>query len=92
MSLMSHDPYDDRWRDSVTTYITNIDGRWYAYAGSKERHQVYSIGSDDPKGGGLWAAHWTAEGIQYVATSSPTRKAAYQKARRWGNYCGEVTR
>lgn len=76
--------------EGYNTYISNIDGKWYAYGGSESKHQVYSIGSDRPKDGGLWAAHWTDAGIKYVATASPTRNAAYKKARRWGNYCGEV--
>ena len=72
----------------MSTYITNIDGKWYAYGGDAKRNQVYSIGADNPKEG-RWFGRWTNGGIQYVASPSPTRKAAYRKAKRHGNYCGE---
>ena len=70
------------------TYIREIDGDWYAFAGDKDKAQVYSIGSDNPKQG-RWFARWTDNGIRYVASKSPTRSAAYQKARRHGRYMGE---
>lgn len=70
------------------TYIREIDGDWYAFAGNKDKAQVYSIGSDDPERG-RWCASWTNLGVRYVATKSPTRNAAYQKARRHGKYMGE---
>lgn len=65
------------------TYIKNIDGKWYAFRGCG--NQVYSIG-------GIWGymARWTDDGIKYVSKSSPSRSAAYQKARRYGKYCGEI--
>ena len=72
------------------TYITKIDDHWYAFAADQENYQVYSIGSDCPKGGGVWVAHLCDEGIKYVASWSPSRAAAYQKARRNGYYCGEI--
>lgn len=70
------------------TYIREIDGDWYAFAGDKEKVQVYSIGSDNLKYG-RWCARWTDNGIRYVVSKSPTRSAAYQKARRHGRYMGE---
>lgn len=69
------------------TYIREIDGRWYAFEGV--RTTVYSIGADNPKDGGQWFARWTDAGIKYVASPSASRNAAYQKARRHGNYGGE---
>lgn len=72
------------------TYIKKIDGKWYAFAGNAEEGQVYSIGSDCPKYGCALFGRWTDEGIKYVASSSPSRGAAYQKARRYGTYRGEV--
>lgn len=72
------------------TYIRKIDGRWYAYSGDRQRGQVYSIGRDNPSEGGRWFARWTDNGIKYVASASPSRKAAYEKARRYGEYGGEV--
>lgn len=74
---------------TMDTYIREIDGRWYAFAGDTSKNQVYSIGQDCPEDG-TWAASWTDGGIRYVATWSPTREAAYRKARRNGNYCGEA--
>lgn len=74
----------------MKTYITCINGRWYAFAGDVHRNQVYGIGRDCPPGGGLYYARWTDSGVEYVATASPTRSAAYQKARRAGEYGGET--
>ena len=74
----------------MRTYITNIDGKWYAFAGDAENGQVYSIGRDNPEDGGTWTAKWTDGGIKYVARSSASRAAAYSKARRYGDYSGEV--
>lgn len=74
----------------LKTYIKEIEGRWYAFEGDENDGQVYSIGSDCPKDGGRWFARWTDEGIKYVASASTTRHGAYQKARRWGEYNGEV--
>lgn len=77
----------------MNTYITNIDGEWYAFAGDEKEDKVYSIGADCPPewtGCYSYTARWTSKGIKYVASSSPSRSAAYQKARRWGTYCGEV--
>lgn len=71
------------------TYITCIDGEWYAFEGNKERNQVYSIGSDSTDTG-AWFASWTNSGIKYVASPSPTRDAARKKAQRHGEYFGEV--
>lgn len=76
----------------MKTYITNIDGNWYAFAA--ERDNVYSIGADSDgaakSGGYCWVARRTAEGVKYVASASPSRNAAYQKARRHGDYDGEA--
>lgn len=73
----------------MKTYITKIDGKYYAFAADTTHNQVYGIGRDRPEKG-LWFASWSSSGIQYVATPSPTRSAAYQKARHAGEYCGEV--
>lgn len=74
----------------MDTFITRIDNNWYAFAGDTNKYEVYSIGSDSPKDGGLWFARWTDSGIKYVATASSSRKGAYKKASRHGHYCGEV--
>lgn len=72
------------------TYIRQIDGKWYAFWGDEERNQVYSIGNDCPSQAGcLWTGRWNDSGIKYVASVSPSRNAAYQKARRHGKYNGE---
>ena len=71
-----------------STYIKNINGSWYAFAGSKNGN-VYSIGNDCPSDG-IWTARWTEGGVLYVASASPSRHAAYMKARRAGNYRGEA--
>ena len=75
----------------MATYIRNIDDKWYAFEGDIKKNQVYSIGADNPEQSGCrWCARWTDKGIKYVASGSPTRKAAYQKARRHGEYKGEA--
>ena len=75
----------------MDTYIKKIGNLWYAFGSYRDTYQVISIGGDCPKEGGLWVAQgFTDEAIKYVASGSPTRSAAYQKARRYGNYCGEV--
>ena len=75
---------------SEDTYIKFIDGRWYAFGYDSRNYQVYSIGRDDPAECGCWFARATDSGIKYVASSSPSRHAAYMKARRNGHYCGEL--
>ena len=32
----------------MKTYITKIDGQYYAFAGDTQTNQVYSIGADKP--------------------------------------------
>lgn len=73
----------------MDTYITNINGSWYAYAGDPIRHQVYSIGPDSPPDG-QWFAGWTESGIKYVSCACKTRSGAYKKAKKYGMYCGEA--
>ena len=72
----------------MKTFISNINDKWCAYAADKDR--VFSIGKDCPKRSGVWTARWNASGVLYVATPSPTRQAAYQKAKRHGDYYGEL--
>lgn len=77
----------------MKTYITEIDGKWYAFAGDANNNQVYSIGSDNPtkdSGAERFFAKWTDAGIKYVSNPSPSRNAAYNKAKRAGEYSGEV--
>ena len=74
--------------ECIMTYIREIDGKWYAFAASPNNGQVYSIGRDCPSDGGNWFAGLTDCGIKYVASASPTRKAAYERARRNGYYGG----
>ena len=73
----------------MKTYIKNIDGHWYAFAADETKNQVHSIGADSPRNG-TWCSRWTDSGIRYVATRSPSRSAAYQKAKRYGEYAGEI--
>lgn len=75
------------FREDWTTAIKCIAGKWYAFA--YKDGDVYSIGDDNPRGYGIWYAKACDRGIQYVATPSPNRAAAYKKAKRWGNYEGE---
>lgn len=75
--------------DRRETYIREINGKWYAYEWDKSHGRVLSIGNDNPRDSGRWIANRSDGGIRYVATASPTRDAAYRKARRWGKYCGE---
>ena len=75
--------------DKRETYIREINGAWYAYEWDKFHGRVMSIGNDNPRDKGRWIASRSDEGIRYVATASPTRDAAYRKARRWGTYIGE---
>ena len=73
----------------MDTYITNINGSWYAYAGDAKSNGVYSIGPDSPTGG-QWCARWTESGIKYVSYACKTRSGAYKKAKKYGMYCGEA--
>ena len=65
--------------DKMKTLISNIDGKWYAYA--VEKDNVYSIGADSAgarrSGGYAWTARWTDSGIQFVSSPSASRAAAY---------------
>ena len=71
------------------TYITKLDGKWYAFEGDLAKDQVCGIGAD--RGDGyIYCARWNYKGILYVATPSPNRRAAYRKATRGGHYAGEV--
>ncbi len=75
------------------TYIKCIDGKWYAFAADTKDWKAYSIGSDNPsrgRDGTRWVAPLNDSGIKYVAIWSTSRSGAYQKARRNGNYCGEM--
>lgn len=77
----------------IRTYISKIDGQYYAFAGDTVNDQVYSIGRDRPpklSGTGCYFARWSNSGITWVASPSPSRNAAYAKARRHGDYFGEV--
>lgn len=77
----------------MKTYIKQIEWQYYAFAGDSQKGQVYSIGSDKPSaetGGTIWFAEWTDNGIKYVASPSPSREAAYRKAKRHGEYAGEI--
>lgn len=77
----------------MKTYITKIDGKYYAFAGDTKQDQVYSIGADNPpknSGGERYFSKWNNAGIRWVASPSPTRNAAYCKAHRAGEYFGEV--
>lgn len=78
----------------MKTYITKIDEKYYAFAGDTNKNQVYSIGADKPSDGSAWFATWNDNGIKYVSSPSPSRNAAYKKAKRASNeyveYGGEV--
>ena len=77
----------------IRTYITKINNEWYAFAGDIEKDQVYSIGNDNPpkeSNAYCYFATWSDCGIHYVSTPSPNRKCAVAKAKRHGDYFGEV--
>lgn len=77
----------------IRTYISKINGEYYAFAGDIKKDQVYSIGADNPpkeSSAYCYFATWSTGGIMYVSSPSPSRKAAYAKAKRHGNYFGEV--
>ena len=71
------------------TYITQINGKWYAYEAVEQTDEVYSIGNDNPYKA-RWFAKWNKSGVVFVATPSPNRDAARKKARRFGEYGGAV--
>ena len=76
----------------MKTYIREIDGKWYAFAAHGD-NQVRSIGADNPpkdSGSTAYFASWSDNGIKYISSSSASRKAAYEKARRYGEYQGEA--
>ena len=65
------------------TYIVQIGEKWYAFAGNAESGHVYGIGKDvPPKDSGChsYVAGWSDRGIQYVASSMSSKKAAKAKA------------
>lgn len=72
------------------TYVSEIDGKWYAYGASVEKYSVYAIGNDSRFAPGLYFARWTDAGIKYVSSPSANKRAAIEKARRAGNYSGIV--
>lgn len=77
----------------IRTYISKVNDQYYAFAGDLAKDQVYSIGADQPpkeSGADCYFARWSDGGIVYVASPSPSRKAAYAKAKRNGDYFGEV--
>jgi len=71
----------------MDTYVTEISGVWYAYAARD--YTVFSIGRDCPISGRL-CARYTEDGIKYVASASPSKRAAIAKAKRHGEYGGTV--
>lgn len=76
----------------MKTYIAYINGNWYAF-GANGYCDVVSIGSDNPPvetGCYVYTARWSGRGVLYVAKPCNTRNAAYQKARRYGEYRGEI--
>lgn len=78
---------------STKTYVKQIDGKWYAFAANYEDYQVFGIGRDCPpvsSGCYCYCAKWTDNGIKNVATPSPSRAAALKKARRHGEFGGEL--
>ena len=73
----------------MKTYIANIDDKWYAF-GEFGDSQFCSIGRDAPKK--CWCvANRSEGGIKYVASPSASRQAAYQKAKRYGEYSGIIS-
>ena len=78
----------------MKTYIREIDNKWYAFGCIVERGQIYAIGADKPDyvrtGCYAHVANLCDAGIKYIVSSSPNRAAAYQKARRHGEYCGTI--
>lgn len=73
----------------MDTYIKKINGKWFAFGGSVSKNQVYSIGDDNIYDYRA-VARWNDAGIRYVSSVSPNRPAAYRKARRGGNFKGEM--
>lgn len=75
------------------TYVTQISGLFYAFAGDNITNQVYSIGADKPPkstGCHTYFAPWCDSGIRYVASPSASKKSAIAKAKRHGNYFGVI--
>ena len=77
----------------MQTYVTQIGGKYYAFAGDNMTGRVYSIGADrPPKNTGCYTyfATWCDSGIRYVASPSASRKSAIAKAKRHGDYFGVI--
>ena len=74
------------------TYIRQIDGKWYAFEGDVQNNQVLSLGSDNPPPtlGSRYIARWTDKGIKYVSSPSRSRAAAIQRAKKHGDFQGEL--
>ena len=75
------------------TYVAQISGKYYAFAGDIIADKVYSIGADNPPkstGGDTYFAPWCDSGIMYVASPSASRNSAIAKAKRHGDYFGVI--
>ena len=75
------------WQTKLSTYVREIDGKYYAYAQESLRHHVYQIGSD-VKDGVRKFADITNEGILSIISPSDNYKDAAEKAVRAGFYRG----
>ena len=65
----------------MNTYISEIDGIWYAYGRDPEDNVC---GLQDQ----TVTLPWSLEAIRQLGSPSLTRDAAYRKANRWGRYIG----
>ena len=79
----------------MNTYVMMIGHEWYAFAGNLRDNQVYSIGKDNPPKSNpvadcYFASFNEGAGVPWVAKPSPNRKAAVSKAKRHGDYSGEL--
>lgn len=75
----------------MRTYIANVQGRWYAFRADISLNRVLAIGNDRPLDASKqYAGSLTASGVRFASLPCPTRSAAYQKARRNGEYAGEL--
>ena len=72
----------DELLEKTSCRIAEIDGEFYPYQRWGNSSIVDIGGRDRPANGGHWTARETESGIKYVASGSPSLKAALMRIRR----------
>ena len=80
----------------ILTYISCIDGEWYAFSADDDSH-CYPIGNDRLGFSGypktkrhIFEPYDPAREVKKYCTPSPNKRAAVEKAKKYGDYCGDL--